>query len=359
MNQYYIAIPVILVALLTGCSRDEAAASGSTTGAVPIRVVAREIHPQPLVDAIQALGTANANESVEIKPRIASVVAAIRFEEDQVVEQGDLLVELENSEIVAELAVARAELKESRSIFNRNRSLKDTQAISAANFEQLEAKLQVDEARVKAAEARLAHTYIRSPFSGKIGLRRVSPGSFVDSSTVITTLDDTRHIKLDFSIPETFIVAVHEGMGIEAASPAYPGRTFKGQVASVDTRLDPVTRSIGVRALLPNPDGALKPGMFLTVDLQQVASETLLVPEESIVPEGDRQFIYVVEKGVASKREVTLGRRVPSYVEILSNLTPGEVIVTEGTLKLRDGTAVEVEAPSAAVTAGSDSDNEL
>jgi len=191
---------------------DDSARSDWGGGAT--KVITARIELQSMVDEIQALGTANANESVEIKSRISSLVDRVTFIEGQQVTKGDLLIELESSEIVAGLAVAEASLSESRSLYNRNKSLSDTNAISASTLEQLLAEVKVDEAQVEAAKARLANSRIRAPFSGRVGLRRVSPGSFVNSSTVITTLDDVRTIKLDFSVPEAFITVVNEGMTI-------------------------------------------------------------------------------------------------------------------------------------------------
>jgi membrane fusion protein (multidrug efflux system) len=317
------------------------------------KVITRVVQPQRMVDEIEALGTAKANESIEIKPRISSVVTRVAFEEGELVQQGDLLIELENREILAGLAVAEASLSKSRSIYNRSKSLIDTQAISASNLETLQAAMQVNIAEVEAAKARLAHTAIRAPFSGRVGLRRVSPGGFVDTSTVITTLDDTETIKLDFSVPETFLTAVSEGMSIEAESLVYPDRTFSGTVDSIDTRLDPVARSVQIRAIITNTDGALKPGMFMTVSLQRERGEVLVAPEESIVPEGGQQFVFLVQEGIAKKRAVTLGRRVPGSVEILSGLSAGDMLITEGTHKVRNGSQVEVLNQQASDGSGS------
>jgi membrane fusion protein (multidrug efflux system) len=314
--------------------------SGNRGGGVT-KVVTARIELQPLVDEIQALGTANANESVEIRSRIPSLVERVVFVEGQVVKAGALLIELESSEIVAGLAVAEASLSESLSLYNRNKSLSDTQAISASSLEQLLAQVQVNEALVVAAKARLANTRIRAPFSGRIGLRRVSPGSFVNTATIITTLDDVTKIKLDFSVPETFVTVVTEGMTILARSIVFPDRVFEGRVSSVDTRLDPVSRAVQVRAIIPNADGALKPGMFMTVDLQRDRGDVLVAPEQSIVPEGTVQYVFVVADGVVDKRAVILGRRIPGYVVIREGLTAGESVVTEGTGKVRQGSLVE------------------
>lgn len=336
----HLVITLAVIAQLAGCDdQPDAGAQRFRGGAA--EVVTHRVELQAMVDEIEALGTANANESIDIRPRISSLIERVAFEEGQLVQKGDLLVELENSEIVAGLALAEASLSESRSLYSRSKSLVDTQAISVSNLEQLLAQVQVNEAQVEAAKARLSNTAIRAPFAGRIGLRRVSPGSFVSNATVITTLDDVSTIKLDFSVPETFLTVLSEGMNIIARSLVYPDRIFRGSVASIDTRLDPVTRAVQVRAILPNDDGALKPGMFLSVDLQRERGEQLLVPEQSIVPEGSIQYVYVVTNGVAEKRTVQLGRRIPGFVVISDGLTAGEAVITEGTHKVRDGTQVE------------------
>ena len=331
---------IACLAFFAACSDEPQGGPAGTWGGAA-KVVTQRIELRPLVDEIEALGTARANESVEIRPRISSLITRIFFEEGQFVEQGDLLVELENSEIVAGLALAEASLSESRSLYNRSKELESTQAISASNLEALFAQVKVDEANVEAARAKLNHTRVRAPFSGRIGLRRVSPGSFVDTDTVITTLDDVSVIKLDFSVPETFVNVVRQGMDIIAHSLVFPDRDFNGIVASIDTRLDPVSRAVEVRAVIPNDDGLLKPGMFMTVDLQRDRGDVLMAPEQAIVPEGSRQYVFVINAGVAEKRQVRLGRRIPGYVVVSEGLSSGESVVTEGTHKVRDGSQVE------------------
>ena len=343
MNMRKLITTIIMIAglpLIVACSDEPQDRPAGGWGSAP-KVVTQRIELRPLVDEIEALGTANANESVEIRPRISSLVTRILFEEGQFVEKGDLLLEVENSEIVAGLALAEASLSESRSLYNRSKELESTQAISASSLEALLAQVKVDEANVEAARAKLRNTLVRAPFSGRIGLRRVSPGSFVNTDTVITTLDDVSVIKLDFSVPETFVNVVNEGMKIVAYSLVFPEREFSGTVASIDTRLDPVSRAVEVRAMIPNEDGLLKPGMFMTVDLQRDRGDVLLAPEQSIVPEGTRQYVFVISDGVAEKRQVQLGRRIPGYVVVSDGLAAGETVVTAGTHKVRDGAQVE------------------
>ncbi len=341
------AVPALLA--LAACdSGPVAQTAGGSADAAP-KVLTQSVEIQPLIDEIEALGTARANESVEIRPRISSLIERVAFEEGQYVNRGDLLVELENSEIVAGLALAEAALSESLSLYDRSKSLASSNAISASNLEQLLAQVKVDQAQVEAARARLGNTRILAPFSGRIGLRNVSPGSFVSNATVIATLDDIRTIKLDFSVPETFLTAVSEGMRIVAQSVVFPDERFEGTVTGVDTRVDPVSRAVLVRAAIPNTDGRLKPGMFMTVDLQRDRGDVLVAPEQAIVPEGSSQYVFVVTDGVVERRNVELGRRIPGYVVITAGLVPGEAVIVEGTQKVRDGASVQVFDPSGAL----------
>jgi membrane fusion protein (multidrug efflux system) len=173
-----------------------------------------------------------------------------------------------------------------------------------------------------------------------VGLRRVSVGTLISPGDVITTLDDTSVIKLDFAVPENFLASLREGLTIRATAPAFPGRTFAGSVSSIDSRVDIATRSVTVRALLTNEDGALKPGMFLNVSLANDEREALVIPEEALTPEAERQYVFVVTDGKVSRREVRIGGRRPGSVEILAGVVAGERVIVEGTQKVRDGAMV-------------------
>jgi membrane fusion protein (multidrug efflux system) len=181
-----------------------------------------------------------------------------------------------------------------------------------------------------------------------VGLRRVSVGSLVNPGAVITTLDDTSTIKLDFTVPETFLADVTPGLAITARSAAYPAQAFVGKVSSVDSRIDPTTRSVTVRALVPNPSGLLKPGMFLTVLLSRGAADALLIPEQALVPEQGDVFVFVIKDGVAEKRLVRTGQRRVGEVQVVQGLAAGESVVTEGTQKLRNGVSVKLLESTAA-----------
>ncbi len=313
-------------------------AGGGT--AVPVIVALARIERLSL--EIEALGNAHARESVDITSKVSNVVATLRFAEGQQVRRGDVLVELDGAQARADLAVANAALTESTSQLKRSRELYATKVLSDQQIEQIEATHAANQARVASARARLNDTVIRAPFDGRVGLRRVSVGGLVAPGTVITTLDDTSTIKLDFTVPESAVASMKPGLRLEAASVAYPGRRFSGSVASVDSRVDPNTRSVMVRGELPNEAGLLKPGMFLTVSLARGEADVLVVPEEALVPEQGDVFVYVVDDARVAKRKVQTGRRRVGSVQVVAGLQPGEVVVTEGTQKLRDGVGVAV-----------------
>jgi membrane fusion protein (multidrug efflux system) len=334
----------------TNAARSAAAASAKSGDAVvapSVDVVAAPARVDQLTLDLEALGNAHANESVEVTAKVSNLVTAVRFAEGQHVGKGAVLIELDGAQARAELAVAEAALGESTSQYKRSRELYSTHVLSQAQAEQIEATFKANQARVAAARARLADTVVRAPFSGRVGLRRVSVGSLVSPGTAITTLDDMSVIKLDFTIPEAQVAAVKTGLQIAAQSPAYPGATFAGRVASVDSRVDPQTRSVTVRALVPNVDGRLKPGMFLNVRMSRGTADGLVVPEEALLPEQGNVFVFVVKDGRVSKRAIKTGQRRVGDVQVIDGLVAGELVVVEGTQKLRDGAAVSVaEAPA-------------
>jgi membrane fusion protein (multidrug efflux system) len=302
---------------------------------------------------VEALGTARAQEAVEIRAQITERVTAIRFEEGQPVEAGTVLLELDDTRARANLAAAMAVLVESEARLARAVSLREADSLSQSEYDTRLARRDADRAALAVAQSAFSDTKVRAPFGGRVGLRRVSVGSLVTPETVITTLDDTDPIKLDFDVPETALAKVVPGGAVTARSAAWPDETFRGEVASVDTRVDPVSRTVTARALLPNPEGRLRPGMFMTVTLLREEAEALVVPEQAIVPEQSRQFVYVVDDaGRVEKRAVETGRRRPSLVEVVSGLAPGERVVAEGTQRARPGAVVEIVGEAAVAVEG-------
>ena len=315
--------------------------AGGGRSSAPASVTLVTVRSERVSQKLEALGNARANESVDISTKLSNIVTAVTFRDGERVKRGQVLVQLDNAQARADVAEAQAALTESESQYNRSRELLNTQALSKSSFDQLVATLAANRARLGAAQARFEDTVIRAPFSGRVGLRRVSVGTLISPGDVITTLDDTSVIKLDFSVPENFVASLREGLSIRASAPAFPGRSFAGSVSSIDSRVDMNTRSVTVRALLANEDGALKPGMFLNVSLANDEREALVIPEEALTPEAERQYVFVVSEGKVSRREVRIGVRRPGSVEVLAGLSAGERVIVEGTQKVREGASVQ------------------
>jgi len=316
---------------------------------VPVVTAAARIGP--VVETYGAIGNASANEAVVITAKVPGLVKAINFKEGESVEAGTVLVELDHRELKAMAIAAEADVRNARQNYDRTVRLAKTDNAPQARVDELRATLEAAEARAEATRARLADMTVIAPFSGRLGLRRISVGTLIQAGTVITTLDDMSVIKMDFSVPETLLAAVQPGQTVEAKTDAFPERKFAGTVRTVDSRIDPATRAFQVRAEIPNPEGTLKPGMLLTLELTLARREAaVLIPEEALVPQGTKQFVFTVEDGKARRREVEIGTRMKGTVEIRSGIDGSAVVLVGGTQRVRDGTPVRV--PSATEKGG-------
>ena len=311
-------------------------------------VIVQEARFESVSDPLEALGTLRANESVQITAKVADVIAAIHFEDGQAVKAGQLLVQMSNAEEAALLLEAQSLADEAERQYQRVRSLVEQGTAAQSLLDERRRESQTAQARVIAVRSRLDDRIITAPVSGVVGLRQVSPGALVAPGVVITTLVDDDEMKLDFTIPSLYLGSVPRGTPIRASNAAFPGEVFSGEVTSLDSVINPVTRSITVRASIPNDNRRLVPGMLMTLELQRGERTALMIGEEAIVPRGNSTFVYVVNPGaerpVAEQREVRLGARQPGRVEVISGLVAGELVITHGTLKVRPGGLVRIHA---------------
>jgi len=312
-------------------------------------VVVATARREPFADRVEALGTTRANDSVDVTASVTEKVVEIRFDDGDAVREGDVLVVLDRSEEEAALSAAQAVHREKRLAFERIERLQSQQVAAQAELDLRRAEFQTAQAEIEVVRAQIGNRTVRAPFDGVVGLRDVSVGALVRPGDVITTLDDVSVMKLDFSVPTVHLEALRPGLAVTARSPALPERRFSGEVSTVATQVDPVTRTVAVRALLPNPDGALRPGLLMEVELDKSPRQALIVPEEALIPRGQRTRVMVVdaEERVAL-RDVETGSRRPGEVEILAGLADGERVVTEGHMRLRPGQRVRPRSADAA-----------
>ena len=363
----------ILAALVTaaltavGCNSKNDATAGQKTDAkpaaqpaaqaakpmgLPVRAVPVEVGK--VSDEVTAVGSLLAEESVIIRPEIDGRIVSLHFQEGQAVAAGTRLVSLENSEFDAQAAAVRADLKTEEQRLARTRELHQQNFISKDALDVQLGAVDRLKAHLAEAESRVAKSVIRAPFSGTVGLRMVSPGAYVKAGADIVRLESIGTIKADFRIPELYMSKLGSNQEIVVRLDAYPGEEFRGRIYAVEPVVDEQTRTILMRARIPNKGNKLKPGMFVRVAVTLAnRPNAIIVPEQAIWPQGQDNFVFRVVDGKAALTKIQIGNRQPGRVEIVQGLNATDTVVTEGQIKLRDGAPVMVmSAPAPAPAQG-------
>lgn len=335
---HHISVLVTLPLVVAGCGADSAR---STAPALATQVVTAPVASVQWRDSIQALGTLRANESLTLTAKVSETVRKVAFESGDLVEAGEVLVDLSSGVELAGLEEARADYREAKRLLQRQKELSARQLIAASEIDTQRAARDAARARMDVVRAELSDRVIVAPFDGVLGLRQVSVGSLVTPGTPIATLDDVSVMNLDFSVPERFLAILEPGQLVEARSTTYADREFQGAVANVDSRVDPITRSVVVRAEIPNADRLLRPGMLMSVTLFRPARAALVVPEIAVLQIGADSFVFrITPQATAERVKVVLGARRKGEVEIAEGLAAGDRIATQGIVKLSDGANV-------------------
>lgn len=313
----------------------------------PTQVIVASAYTDEFVNRVEAIGTLRANESIVLASTVTQTVSSVNFTDGQRVTKGDILVEMTSAEEKALLAQQRALVNEANTQLQRAQELARTGAISKEVLEQRQRAASSTRSGMVALQSRLENYIIVAPFDGVVGLRNVSVGALLQPGTKITTLDDDSVMKLDFSVPSVFLPTLKTGVPIVARAAGFE-EEFRGEVSAIDSQIDETTRSVIVRAVLPNPDGKLKPGLLMTVELLKSPRDAVGIPEAAIVPEGRKHFVFVLDETqtppLVEKREITVGTRRAGDLEVTGGLKQGDRIVVQGTMMVRDGAPVTVVA---------------
>ena len=325
-------------------------AQGSTPAAMPVEVT--KVGAAMLPQAITAVGSLRSDESVTLRPEVAGRITAILFQEGQRVKKGATLVRLDAAINLADVQQVRANLALAQSKYERAVDLSGRNFISSQARDEAKNNFEVALAALALAEAKLAKTELTAPFSGIIGLRVVSEGDYVKEGADLVNLEAIDPIKVDFRVPETFLKDVQVGQSVVVALDALPGKTYDGKIIALNPLVDAGGRALVIRAQVRNQDTALRPGMFARVTLiTRSEKESLVLPEEALVPLGTEQFVFRVVDGKAVRTTVKTGQRRDSKVEILSGVSKDDVIVSAGQIRLRDGVEVRVAESDASAKA--------
>lgn len=346
-------LALALATASAGCAKKGAGAGGGGGFQMPpmpveVTTAARET----VRDRFEAVGTVQAGEAVTVVSEIAGVIVDLPFREGEAVRAGALLARLDDAEPAAAAKRAEAWRDQTRTSYERVKTIVEKNAGSRQALDDAETALEMAEADLALARARLAKARITAPFSGTVGIRRVSPGAYVRPGDALTDLVQTDEMRVLFSAPERYVSLLAKGTPVKVSTLAYPGDSPSGKIDVVDATIDPDTRSVRVLARVPNPDGRLRAGM--SADVTAILSErpdAVTVSDEAVFAEGDRFYVYVVNPdSTVARAALTLGTRLPAAVEVLSGLEPGTRVVRAGHQKLHDGARVipiEGGAPAA------------
>ena len=306
-------------------------------------VKAEQVQIVKVSDDVSAVGSLLAEESVIIRPEIDGRIVGLHFQEGQAVSEGARLVTIDSVEVEAQVAGVKADLKTEEQRLVRTQELFDQKFISKDALDVQNGNTARLRAKLREAESRVAKTVIRAPFSGILGLRQISPGAYVKAGADIVRLENVSSIKVDFRIPENYLSKIRPNQEISVRLDAYPAEEFKGRVYAVEPIVDERTRTIAMRARIPNKGFKLKPGMFVRVAVTlDSRPNAVVIPEQAIWPQGKDSFVYRVVDGKAALTKVDIGNRSPGSVEIIKGLAANDMVITDGQMKLKDGAPVSV-----------------
>jgi membrane fusion protein, multidrug efflux system len=319
------------------------AASAVPSG--PVSVEVGKVESMTLEDDAQAVGSLRSRQGVVLRPEVSGRIAALGFGDGQRVRRNQLLVQLDDTLQQAQLKQAEAQASIARTNLQRNRDLVAQNFVSQSAVDQSAAALEVAEAQVALSQAQLARMRIVAPFDGIAGIRSINLGDYVKDGADLVNIQDLSQVLVDFRLPERFIARVKTGQTVDVSLDALPGQRFIGKIDALDSVIDADGRSLLVRARLENPGGVLKSGLFARTRIVFSRRENaLVVPEEALVPQGGKQYIFRVSDGVngkvANRLEARIGLRLPGKVEVVEGLAAGDLVVTAGQTRLGRGDAV-------------------
>lgn len=330
----------------TGQGSGQTGGSGGPPGAAPgagpgggrggpVSVEVAPVTRRALIEEAVAAGTLRANDSVILRSEVSGRVARVGFTDAARVRRDTVLIELDASIASAEVEQAKAELGLAQANYQRTSELAERNFVSRSARDQSAANLAVLEARLRLAQARLAKSEIRAPFDGTMGLRNVSVGDFVREGTDLAVIEEVSSMKVDLRLPERYLSQLRKGQRIRIEVDSFPGRSFVALLEAVDVQVDTNGRALIVRGRLPNPDSALRSGMYAraTVALRENPA-ALMVPEEALIPQGNSLFVYRVQDGKATRTAIQIGLRRDGQVEIMKGLEESDQVVTAGQLRL-------------------------
>ncbi len=323
-------------------NKAQAAVGNPQAGQSAVGVAGMVLQPQVFADNLSISGSLEANEQTEIRSEVSGIVENINFSEGSKVTIGQVLFRVNDLELRAQLTKVQTAQKLAAENERRAKLLLEKEAISQEEYDMAEATFQSAQAESQLIAAQLAKATVRAPFSGIIGLRYISQGTYVTPSTPIARLVNTDQLKITFSIPEKYSsqVQIQDTLTFTTSN---SGVSYAATIYAIEPSVDIDTRSLKMRALADNKEGKLIPGTFANIFLPLAkVDDALLVPTESLIPIQNGKKIFVSENGLAKEVIVETGARTETSVRITSGLKAGDTILTSGVMILKNGTPLNV-----------------
>ncbi len=324
---------------------DKPTAQGGPASAPPaVPVVAVPVIKKDIARTITTVGSLLASESADINSEIAGKIEKINFEEGMPVKKGDILLEIDSGLLKADFSKADAAYRVATASLERDRKLYGSKYISTQELDESKSTLQQRQAERDSARIILDRAMVKAPFDGLMGLRNFSVGDYVDIGKVLTTIDAYDPINIEFSVPERNFSDIRKDQTISFETDAWPSDVFNGKIYAVDSRINPATRSVQVKAMADNADGKLRSGMYARITIETSVSQgSLVIPEEAVSSKGDKDFVFIIQDGKANTRFITIDTRQNGEVSVREGLEEGDMIVAAGIQRVREGMNVSIE----------------
>ncbi|MGI9274144.1 MAG: efflux RND transporter periplasmic adaptor subunit [Endozoicomonas sp.] len=318
-------------------------AQGSSHGQAAPNVTSTSVSMTQIERKLSSIGSLRANQSVDIAPQISGRIINLPIDDGTSVEEGSALVSLDSREQAARVEEARVALQDVRRQLEYVEKLYQRRAVSKDELEAKQARVEMAKATLDSLSAVLDYYTVTAPFSGVLGFNDVSQGALINAGTVITTLDDLSIMKLYFELPENTLSEIPAGTLVQVSTDAWPDQSFSGSIDTINPRIDPLNLTFTARALLDNPDGKLRPGMLMRLNVLRPAKQVLVVPARSVMFNGNDQYVYVIDPdGLPQQRFIRTGVTLETLITVTKGLEEGEEIVDQGVVKVVAGRPVKI-----------------
>jgi membrane fusion protein, multidrug efflux system len=340
IRKYFLLIIIAASLVDINCSKQQASAGGFTMPPMPVEVAT--VIQQNISDMFQGVGSIEAIEKITVVSEIDGTVLSLPFEEGANIRKGQLIAQLDDAQLSAEVNRTEALYNQSKSAYNRIKTVVDQKAGTLQDLDDALGALKVAEANVKLANARLSKTKIIAPFDGMIGSRRISAGSFLRTGEIITELANLSEIRITFSAPEKFLAQLKKGEEVIVSSPIYPGHKVKGKIIAIEPVVDTDTRTARIVARVQNPEQKFRPGMSANVAVVlKERPDALTIPNEAVFATGNQSFVFAVNPdSTVNQVPITIGLELADVVEVVDGLKPGMIVIQAGHQKLFPGAKV-------------------